>query len=68
VFEKEFELRHHTGWLANFCFALDRSNRAAHWFTSGLETLLLGGTCATLAFTLGYYINQLLGEDAEGVA
>lgn len=33
------------------------------WFSSGLETLLLGGTCATVAFTIGYYVNQLLGED-----
>eukprot|EP00814_Leptocylindrus_danicus_P005135 CAMPEP_0116019472 /NCGR_PEP_ID=MMETSP0321-20121206/9259_1 /TAXON_ID=163516 /ORGANISM="Leptocylindrus danicus var. danicus, Strain B650" /LENGTH=276 /DNA_ID=CAMNT_0003490053 /DNA_START=39 /DNA_END=866 /DNA_ORIENTATION=+ len=26
---------------------------AAHWFTSGMETLLLGGACASLAYTIG---------------
>ena len=38
--------------------------RASNWFTSGLETLLLGGTCATVAFTIGFYINGLLGDAA----
>jgi hypothetical protein len=32
---------------------------------SGLETLLLGGACATLAFTIGKYINKLIGEDED---
>jgi hypothetical protein len=40
----------------------------SNWFWSGLETLLLGGACATLAFTIGYYVNELLGEDGEDVA
>ena len=39
----------------------------AHWFWSGLETLLLGGTCATVAFTIGYYVNGLLGAETDGV-
>jgi len=33
--------------------------RNAHWFSSGLETLVLGGTCATVAFTIGYYVNEM---------
>ena len=34
------------------------------WFWSGIETLLLGGTCATVAFTIGHYVNGLVaGED-----
>lgn len=41
---------------------------ASHWFWSGLETLLLGGACATVAFTIGFYINNLLGDEVEGVA
>eukprot|EP00934_Nitzschia_sp_Nitz4_P001375 Nitzschia sp. Nitz4//scaffold48_size128905//70480//71730//NITZ4_003601-RA/size128905-augustus-gene-0.8-mRNA-1//1//CDS//3329552985//1375//frame0 len=35
----------------------------ANWFWSGVETLLLGGTCATVAFTIGYYVNRLVGTD-----
>ena len=43
--------------------------RNAHWFWSGIETLLLGGTCATVAFTIGYYVNGLLGDEVDaGVA
>jgi hypothetical protein len=40
-------------------FVGSRSN----WFLSGLETLLLGGTCATVAFVIGSFVNGLLGED-----
>jgi len=37
-----------------------------HWFSSGFETLLLGGCCATVAFTIGYYVNGLVGDgDAD---
>lgn len=35
----------------------------SNWFLSGLETLLLGGTCATVAFVIGSFVNGLLGED-----
>jgi hypothetical protein len=38
----------------------------SNWFYSGLETLLLGGACATLAYTIGHYVNALLGEDDAG--
>lgn len=56
--------------LSNLYIAVDTTDwiRAAHWFSSGLETLLLGGACATVAFTVGHYVNDLLGEDVEGVA
>jgi hypothetical protein len=34
-----------------------------------METLLLGGTCATVAFTIGHYVNELVGEDdIDGIA
>jgi hypothetical protein len=37
-----------------------------NWFWSGFETLLLGGCCATVAFTIGYYVNDLVsGDDLE---
>lgn len=31
---------------------------AQHWFVAGFETLLLGGACATVAFTIGKYIES----------
>ena len=34
-----------------------------HWFKSGMETLLLGGACATVAFTIGQIVQQGLGYD-----
>jgi DNA damage-binding protein 1 len=37
-----------------------------NWFSSGLETLLLGGCCATVAFTIGFYVNELVSDDDLG--
>lgn len=34
-----------------------------NWFWSGCETLILGGTCATVAYTIGSFVNGLLDED-----
>lgn len=36
----------------------------ANWFTSGLETLVLGGACATIAFTIGEKIDTLVTFDS----
>jgi len=33
---------------------------AAHWFKCGLETLVLGGACATLAYTIGCFVDGLI--------
>lgn len=33
---------------------------ASNWFTSGMETLLLGGACAFTAFSLGQLIDGLV--------
>jgi len=33
---------------------------AANWFMCGLETLLLGGACATLAYTIGQFVDNLI--------
>jgi len=38
---------------------------ASPWYLSGLETLFLGGACATLAYVLGQYIDSLLGEGSK---
>ncbi|CAB9496029.1 Vacuolar iron transporter 1 [Seminavis robusta] len=35
-----------------------------HWLKSGLETFFLGGACATVAFTVGQFVDQLIGDDA----
>jgi hypothetical protein len=39
------------------------NNSGANWLSSGLETLMLGGACATVAFTIGFFVNGLVGED-----
>ena len=33
-------------------------NSAANWFKCGLETLLLGGACATVAYTIGQFVDK----------
>mmetsp|Transcript_12938 Transcript_12938/g.27910 ORF Transcript_12938/g.27910 Transcript_12938/m.27910 type:complete len:279 (+) Transcript_12938:27-863(+) len=35
---------------------------ASHWFVCGLETLLLGGACATVAYTIGQFVDSLIAE------
>lgn len=32
----------------------------SHWFLCGLETLLLGGACATLAYTIGQFVDGIV--------
>jgi VIT1/CCC1 family predicted Fe2+/Mn2+ transporter len=34
-----------------------------HWFRAGMETLLLGGSCATVAFTIGQLVESLGSDD-----
>jgi len=34
----------------------------ANWFCAGMETLLLGGTCATVAYTIGQYVDRMVGH------
>jgi len=35
---------------------------SANWFICGLETLLLGGACATVAYTVGQFVDGLIAE------
>ncbi|KAL7547454.1 hypothetical protein ACHAWF_011739 [Thalassiosira exigua] len=35
---------------------------ATNWFICGLETLLLGGACATVAYTIGQFIDSLIPD------
>ena len=37
-----------------------------HWFNSGLETLLLGGACATVAYTIGQLVDHMIGDHGDG--
>lgn len=34
-----------------------------HWIRAGAETLLLGGACAFVAFKIGGFVQQLVGEE-----
>lgn len=38
---------------------------ASGWLVSGLETLFLGGCCATLAYTIGQFVEGLIAEDVQ---
>jgi hypothetical protein len=38
----------------NACLA----KSSANWFKCGLETLLLGGACATVAYTIGQFVDK----------
>jgi vacuolar iron transporter family protein len=57
-----------TGIVLFFLGSIKANFSASNWICSGLETFLLGGTCATVAFSIGHYVNMLVGEDVEDVA
>mmetsp|Transcript_37922 Transcript_37922/g.77391 ORF Transcript_37922/g.77391 Transcript_37922/m.77391 type:complete len:296 (-) Transcript_37922:396-1283(-) len=49
-----------------FCMGCVKSAFSSrNWFLCGLETLLLGGACATVAFTIGQLVDGLV--DQEGL-
>lgn len=56
-----------TGVVLFFLGSIKANFSRSNWFLSGMETFLLGGACATMAFTIGHYVNGLLGDDVEGV-
>jgi len=56
-----------TGIVLFFLGSIKANFSNSNWFLSGSETLLLGGACATVAFTIGHYVNGLLGEDADAI-
>lgn len=49
-----------TGIVLFFLGSVKSTFCASHWFNSGLETLLLGGTCATVAFSIGQLVKGLV--------
>lgn len=54
-----------TGLVLFFLGSVKSKFANMNWFSSGLETLLLGGCCATVAFTIGYFVNGLVGDGDE---
>lgn len=50
-----------TGTVLFFMGSIKSWFSTQHWFRSGMETLLLGGACATVAFTVGQLVNAYLG-------
>jgi len=57
-----------TGLVLFFLGSVKSKFTNSHWSWSGMETLMLGGACATVAFTIGYYVNKVVGEDVEMIA
>lgn len=51
-----------TGVVLFFMGSVKSYVSSQHWLQAGLETLVLGGCCATVAYTIGQLIGNLAGE------
>ncbi len=53
-------------YFVTFTFLFHSKNNndvsAANWFVCGFETFLLGGCCATVAYTIGQFVDGLVSE------
>lgn len=49
-----------TGIVLFFLGSLKSIFSPSHWFLCGIETLLLGGACATIAFLIGQFVHGLV--------
>jgi len=54
-----------TGIVLFFMGSVKSFFSSQNWFQAGVETLLLGGACATVAYTIGQLVDQLAGGDAS---
>jgi len=54
-----------TGVVLFFLGSVKSTFCASHWLTSGMETLLLGGACATVAYTIGQIVEGFIIPDDE---
>ena len=54
-----------TGCVLFFMGSIKATVTSQHWFQAGLETLLLGGACATVAFTIGMFVESKLGGSSS---
>jgi vacuolar iron transporter family protein len=52
-----------TGCVLFFMGAIKSWFTTQHWAHAGTETLLLGGACATVAFTIGQVVESWVGHD-----
>jgi len=52
-----------TGLVLFFLGSIKSNFSRSNWFWSGLETLILGGLCATVAFSIGSLVNGLVSEN-----
>ena len=50
-----------TGCVLFFMGTLKSLVTSQHWIRAGTETLLLGGACATVAYTIGTFVQKTLG-------
>jgi DNA damage-binding protein 1 len=48
-----------TGCVLFFMGSVKSFFSTQHWMVAGLETLLLGGACATVAFTIGQFVDHV---------
>lgn len=56
-----------TGLVLFFMGTLKSFVSAQFWLVAGLETLLLGGACATVAFTIGQWINNTFPASSSNI-
>jgi VIT1/CCC1 family predicted Fe2+/Mn2+ transporter len=54
-----------TGIVLFFMGSVKSFFSSQHWFKCGLEALLLGGACATVAFTIGQFVEYLARADTD---
>ncbi|KAI2492649.1 VIT family [Fragilaria crotonensis] len=52
-----------TGIVLFFLGSVKSTFCASHWFASGMETLLLGGVCATVAYSIGQFVQGIVGTE-----
>merc|ERR1712176_1014386 len=51
-----------TGIVLFFMGSIKSQVSSTHWLWSGIETLLLGGTCATVAYSIGQFVDNLIAH------
>lgn len=56
-----------TGCVLFFMGCIKSMFCSQHWFISGAETFLLGGACATVAYTLGQLIDHHIKSDGDSM-
>lgn len=55
-----------TGMVLFFMGSVKSFFSKQHWMVAGTETLLLGGACATVAYTIGQVVEHIVGDHTSG--